>query len=85
MYNKDASSSGKYWDNEQPVIAKTDYNTLTYYAQAEKLQISSRDWTGPDGQTHRGKTVGLDLSSVKKSADAMAIFKAIFAKKGGKA
>ena len=78
MYNKDASSSGKYWDNEPPVIAKTDYNTLTYYAQAGKLQISSRDWTGPDGQTHRGKTVGLDLAAVKASPDAMRIFKNIF-------
>ena len=75
------NSVNNYWDNEQPVIAKTDYNTLTYYPKAGKLQISTRDWADKDGTIKRGKTVGLDLTAIRQNADAMQIFRDIYEKK----
>lgn len=53
-----------YWLNETPVTVKTPKNTLNYYRNAGRLQISAADWKTPDGGLARGKTVTLQLDAL---------------------
>jgi len=66
--------SNKYWENEEPIVVKTDKNVFRLYEKADKLQVSSPDWL-KDGEAVQGRTVTVDLAALRKSPDAVEMFK----------
>ena len=73
------TTSNKYWENEKPIEADTGKNTMRYFKEAGKLQISGANWQNDKGETIRGKTVTLDITALKGSSEAMSIIKQIAA------
>lgn len=67
----------KYWENENPIEVKTSKNILRYFKQAGKLQISNPDWEDDSGNVKRGKTVTLDIFSLKEELAAHSMLKDI--------
>lgn len=65
-----------YWENETPTIIKTDKNVLRFYKDAEKLQVSVPDWDC-DGVMRQGRTVTLDVKSLRQNADALHVLNEI--------
>ena len=61
----------KYWENPPDVEIDTEKNVLRYYKQAGKLQISMPKWTDKDGTERQGKTVVLNLDSLRETAGAV--------------
>lgn len=60
----------KYWENEKPVVVKSTKNTIAWYPQAGRLQVSLADWVNDKGEVCRGKTVTLDIDALRESDDA---------------
>ena len=67
----------KYWQEEPGKIIDTGKNVLEYYPRAMKLSVAKPSWTNAMGEVKRGKTVVLDLSSVKNNQEAAAMFRRI--------
>jgi len=48
---------------------RTERNTLRFYPQARKLQVSLPDWFDSDGEIRPGKTVTIDIDALSLSPD----------------
>lgn len=73
-------TTGKWWLDEEPQTITTEKNTLRWYPNAGKLQVSRPDWENDKGETKPGKTVTLDVESIQLSPEvgnASAIFQSI--------
>jgi hypothetical protein len=65
---------GKYWEEEQPIMADTGKNVFRFFPKAGKLQISMPYWTDKDGAQKPGKTVTVDVDAVRESPKARGVF-----------
>lgn len=62
--------NANYWETEEPETLNTGRNVLRHFPEAERLQVSTPDFVGRDGQTHTGKTVGIDLEPIHEKIAA---------------
>lgn len=67
-------SSFKYWESEQPITIETKKNALKLYPKAKKLQVAQPDWTNDKGKKCHGKSVTLDIQSLKEIANGAEFF-----------
>lgn len=58
----------RYWLTEEPETASTERNVFRYYPEAERLQVSLPDYTAYNGETRRGKTVGIYIPALTQEA-----------------
>ena len=68
----------KYWDLPPDAEIDTGKNIIRYYKSAGKLQISMPTWIDKDGSEKRGKTVSLNLDSLRETPAAMELVQQIF-------
>jgi hypothetical protein len=69
--------TGKYWEDETPVIVNTGKNVLRLFKGAGKLQVSAASWKDKEGNEKPGKTVTLDLEAFKATPEAREILQAL--------
>ena len=67
----------KYWEQEEANRLDTGANVLRWFAQAGKLQVSTPDWTRPDGKIVSGKTVTLNLDAVRETDGAIEFLQSV--------
>lgn len=65
---KPKKDSGKYWENEEPIMADMIGNEIRYYEEAGKFQIFGK--YEKDGSTHIGRGVTIDIGDLS-AEDAM--------------
>ena len=65
----------KYWESEKPLVITTGKNVLRYFKAAGKLQISNPNWTDKNGEEKPGKTVTLDLTSLRETEGGLDLLK----------
>jgi hypothetical protein len=70
-------SSGKYWEDEQPLVADSGKNVLRLFEKAGKLQVSMPYWTDKDGVQKPGKTITIDIQAVRATPEAIEIFRKV--------
>ena len=69
----------KYWERPADHEIDTGRNILRYFSEAGRLQICMPRWTNKDGIEKQGKTVALNLDALRKTPEAVELFKKIFA------
>ena len=68
-----------YWESKPDEELDTGKNILRYWKEAAKLQISMPYWTDEAGNQKPGKTVTLNLDSLRETDGGIALFEKIFA------
>jgi len=58
--------ANKYWELEEPIIARSKKNVARLYKDAGMLHISKPDWTTKDGKILPGKTIVLNINAFKE-------------------
>lgn len=59
----------KYWETELATTLITSKNVLNFYPEAERLAVSRPSWVDTDGNERQGKTVTLDVASLREKPD----------------
>lgn len=67
----ETQDQSRYWELEEPIIARTSGNVLRWYKHAERLQISYPDYRGRGGGIQAGKTVAISIAEVNDEARAL--------------
>ncbi|MDR1754219.1 MAG: hypothetical protein LBR74_04850 [Eubacterium sp.] len=75
-------NSKNYWQTPPDREIDTGKNVLKYWKSAGKLQISMCAWRDKDGNENHGKTVALNLDSLRNCPEALGLLKNIFAEIG---
>ena len=57
----------RFWMNEIPLTVETATNTIQFFEQSERLNVSLPRWTDEHGQQKHGKTTTLNISSLLES------------------
>lgn len=52
-----------YWEEEEPIVEKTQHNTFRWYKQAARLHVCLPDYEGKGGPA-AGKTVTINLDDI---------------------
>ncbi len=68
-------NSTAYWENETPIIVRTERHVFRLYELAGRLQVCMPDYEGKSGRTMPGKTVGIHIKDVKSSEEAKALIR----------
>ena len=67
-------SSNKYWLSETPLICETTKNSLRWFSEAGRLQISAAPWEDKTtGEQRPGKMVSLNVTALAGNAEAVRI------------
>ena len=67
-------ASNRYWERETPLICETTKNTLRWFSEAGRLQISSARWEDKTtGEQRPGKMVSLNVTALAGNAEAVRI------------
>ena len=66
--------SNKYWLNETPLVCESPKNSLRWFPQAGRLQISAAPWEDrATGEQRPGKMVSLNVTALAGNAEAVRI------------
>ena len=67
--------SNKYWLTETPLICESSKNSLRWFPQAGRLQISAAPWEDrATGEQRPGKMVSLNVTALAGNTEAVRIF-----------
>ena len=67
-------ASNRYWLQETPLICETTKNTLRWFSEAGRLQVSSAPWEDKTtGEQRPGKMVSLNVTALAGNAEAVRI------------
>ena len=67
-------ASNKYWLQETPLICETSKNSLRWFSEAGRLQISAAPWEDKTtGEQRPGKMVSLNVTALAGNAEAVRI------------
>ena len=67
-------ATNKYWLQETPLICETTKNTLRWFSEAGRLQISAAPWEDKTtGEQRPGKMVSLNVTALAGNAEAVRI------------
>lgn len=68
-------ASNRYWEHETPLICETTKNTLRWFPQAGRLQVSAAPWEDrATGEQRPGKMVSLNVTALAGNSEAVRIF-----------
>lgn len=66
--------SNRYWEKETPMLCETTKNTLRWFSEAGRLQVSAAPWEDKTtGETRPGKMVSLNVTALAGNAEAVRI------------
>lgn len=66
--------SNRYWEKETPMLCETTKNTLRWFSEAGRLQISAAPWEDKTtGEQRPGKMVSLNVTALAGNAEAVRI------------
>jgi len=68
-----------YWDSPADREVDTGKNILRYWREQRRLQISMPYWTDSNGTQKPGKTVTLNLDSLREADGGTALLESIVA------
>lgn len=67
--------ASKYWLNETPMLCESSKNSLRWFPQAGRLQISAAPWEDRvTGEQRPGKMVSLNVTALAGNSEALRIF-----------
>ena len=67
-------ASNRYWERETPLICETTKNSLRWFSEAGRLQVSSSPWEDKTtGEQRPGKMVSLNVTALAGNAEAVRI------------
>ena len=67
-------ASNRYWEKETPLICETSKNSLRWFSEAGRLQISAAPWEDKTtGEQRPGKMVSLNVTALAGNAEAVRI------------
>lgn len=66
--------SNRYWEKETPMLCETTKNTLRWFSEAGRLQVSAAPWEDKTtGEQRPGKMVSLNVTALAGNAEAVRI------------
>ena len=66
--------SNRYWEKETPMLCETTKNTLRWFSEAGRLQISAAPWEDKTtGEQRPGKMVSLNVTALAGNPEAVRI------------
>lgn len=67
-------ANNRYWEREAPRVCETTKNTLCWFSEAGRLQISAAPWEDKTtGEQRPGKMVSLNVTALAGNAEAVRI------------
>lgn len=67
-------ASNRYWEHETPLICETTKNSLRWFSEAKRLQISAAPWEDRvTGEQRPGKMVSLNVTALTGNPEAVRI------------
>lgn len=67
--------SNRYWERETPLICESTKNSLRWFPEARRLQVSAAPWEDKTtGEQRPGKMVSLNVTALAGNAEAVRIF-----------
>ena len=67
-------ASNRYWERETPLVCETTKNTLRWFSEAGRLQVSAALWEDKTtGEQRPGKMVSLNVTALAGNAEAVRI------------
>lgn len=68
-------ASNRYWERETPLICETSKNSLRWFPEAGRLQVSAAPWEDKTtGEQRPGKMVSLNVTALAGNPEAVRIF-----------
>lgn len=68
-------ASNKYWLFETPLVCETTKNSLRWFPEAGRLQVSAAPWEDKmTGEQRPGKMVSLNVTALAGNPEAVRIF-----------
>ena len=66
--------SNRYWERETPLICESTKNSLRWFPEAGRLQVSAAPWEDKTtGEQRPGKMVSLNVTALAGNAEAVRI------------
>ena len=66
--------ASRYWERETPLVCETTKNSLRWFSEAGRLQISAAPWEDKTtGEQRPGKMVSLNVTALAGNAEAVRI------------
>lgn len=67
-------ASNRYWQRETPLVCETTKNSLRWFSEAGRLQVSAAPWEDKTtGEQRPGKMVSLNVTALAGNAEAVRI------------
>ena len=67
-------ANNRYWERETPLICETSKNSLRWFPEAGRLQVSAAPWEDKTtGEQRPGKMVSLNVTALAGNAEAVRI------------
>lgn len=66
--------ANRYWEHETPLICETTKNSLRWFPEAGRLQVSAAPWEDrTTGEQRPGKMVSLNVTALTGNPEAVRI------------
>lgn len=67
--------ASRYWERETPLVCESRKNSLRWFSEAGRLQISAAPWEDrATGEQRPGKMVSLNVNTLEGNSEAVRIF-----------
>ena len=67
--------ASRYWERETPLVCESRKNSLRWFPEAGRLQISAAPWEDKTtGEQRPGKMVSLNVTALAGNSEAVRIF-----------
>ena len=66
--------ASRYWERETPLVCETTKNSLRWFSEAGRLQVSAAPWEDKTtGEQRPGKMVSLNVTALTGNPEAVRI------------